>query len=90
MGTHDLDTIKGPFIYDALAPENIKFVPLNQSELMNGPEIMEFYSNDRNMKEFVNIIVDSEVYPIFTDQNNVVMSLPPLINGDHSKIKLTT
>ena len=30
IGTHDMDTVKGPFVYDALPPESIKFVPLNQ------------------------------------------------------------
>ena len=29
MGTHDLDTIQGPFTYEALPPEEIRFVPLN-------------------------------------------------------------
>jgi phenylalanyl-tRNA synthetase beta chain len=43
IGTHDLDTIKGPFSYEALAPEQIEFVPLNQTKKMNGKELMEFY-----------------------------------------------
>ena len=30
IGTHDLDTIEGPFTYEALPPEQIKFKPLNQ------------------------------------------------------------
>ena len=30
IGTHDLDTIEGPFSYEALPPEQIKFKPLNQ------------------------------------------------------------
>ena len=30
IGTHDLDTVEGPFTYEALPPEQIKFVPLNQ------------------------------------------------------------
>lgn len=43
VGTHDLDTLKGPFTYEALPPKDIKFVPLNQSQEMNGEELMEFY-----------------------------------------------
>ena len=43
IGTHDLDTIEGPFTYDALPPGEIEFVPLNQSKKMNGKEIMQFY-----------------------------------------------
>lgn len=43
MGTHDLDTVKGPFTYEALSPEEIVFAPLNQEKTMNGKELMEFY-----------------------------------------------
>ncbi len=43
IGTHDLDTLKGPFTYEALPPEEINFVPLNQTQKMNGREIIEFY-----------------------------------------------
>ena len=31
VGTHDLDTIQGPFRYMARSPGDIKFVPLNQN-----------------------------------------------------------
>ena len=30
IGTHDLDTIEGPFTYEALPPAQIRFKPLNQ------------------------------------------------------------
>lgn len=43
IGTHDLDTVQGPFSYEALSPEDIKFVPLNQTKEMNAKELMEFY-----------------------------------------------
>ena len=43
IGTHDLDTIQGPFTYEALPPEQIEFVPLNQTKEMNGKELMKFY-----------------------------------------------
>lgn len=44
IGTHDYDTIKGPFIYDAKSPKHIQFVPLNQEKEFNAEELMEFYS----------------------------------------------
>lgn len=43
IGTHDLDTIKGPFTYEVLPPEQIRFTPLNQKKEMDGKELMEFY-----------------------------------------------
>lgn len=51
---------------------------------------MELYSSDKVLKDFLPIIKDSPVYPVVVDANNVVCSLPPIINSDHSKIKLTT
>jgi len=44
IGTHDLDTIEGPFTYDALPPEDIKFKALNQTEVHNAVELMDIYS----------------------------------------------
>lgn len=43
IGTHDLDTIEGPFTYEALPPGDIDFVPLNQSRSMTAVELMDFY-----------------------------------------------
>ena len=51
---------------------------------------MELYSHDSHLKAFVPIIKDSPVYPVIYDKNNVVLSLPPIINGEHSKITLNT
>jgi phenylalanyl-tRNA synthetase beta chain len=51
IGTHDLDTIKGPFTYEALAPKDIRFVPLNQAKEMNGEELMTFYEVSRLLKK---------------------------------------
>lgn len=90
IGTHDLDTLKGPFTYDAKAPKDIKFVPLNQDKAMTAEELMEFYSTHAQLKAYLPIIRDSPVYPVIYDANGVVLSLPPIINGDHSKIKLET
>ena len=44
IGTHDLDTIQGPFTYEALAPDAIKFKPLNQSQEFTAAQLMDLYS----------------------------------------------
>ncbi|KAI9167368.1 Phenylalanine--tRNA ligase beta subunit [Paramyrothecium foliicola] len=90
IGTHDLDTVKGPFTYEALPPKDISFAPLNQTKVMNGEELMAFYETDKNLGKYLPIIRDSSVYPVIYDSNRVVCSLPPIINGDHSKITLNT
>lgn len=90
IGTHDLDTVSGPFIYDAKVPQDISFVPLNQSQAIRADKLLEMYSHDSHLKEYVPIIKDKPVYPVITDQKGVVLSMPPIINGNHSKITLNT
>lgn len=51
---------------------------------------MKKYEEDSKLKGFLNIIKNSPVYPVVKDANGIVLSLPPIINGDHSKIKLET
>lgn len=90
IGTHDLDTLQGPFTYDAKSPKDIRFIPLNQTKAMDAEELMNFYSTHAQLKAYLPIIRDSPVYPVIYDANGVVLSLPPIINGDHSKISVNT
>ncbi|KAI9369970.1 hypothetical protein BJX61DRAFT_120209 [Aspergillus egyptiacus] len=90
IGTHDLDTIQGPFTYEALPPKDIRFVPLNQTQEMDGEELMAFYDKDKHLGKYLHIIRESPVYPVIYDSKRTVCSLPPIINGDHSKITLNT
>lgn len=90
IGTHDLDTISAPFTYEALPPTDINFKPLNAEKEMNGEELMTYYENHKKLGKYLYIIRDKPRYPVLYDSNRTVLSLPPIINGDHSKIKLTT
>jgi len=90
IGTHDLDTIQGPFSYEALKPQHIKFKPLNKDKEYDAGQLMDLYSTDLQLRQYLPIIRDSPVYPVIYDSNRVVLSMPPIINGDHSKITLNT
>jgi len=90
IGTHDLDTVKGPFTYEAQPPRDISFRPLNQEKEMNAEELMSYYESDKHLGRFLHIIREAPVYPVIYDANRVVCSLPPIINGEHSKITLNT
>jgi len=90
IGTHDMDTIKGPFTYEALPPKDIKFKPLNQAKEMTGEEMMTFYEKDKHLGKYLHIIKDKPVYPVILDSQRTVCSMPPIINSDHSKITLNT
>lgn len=90
IGTHDLDTIEGPFTYEALPPTQIKFKPLNQTKEYTAVELMDMYSKDSHLRHYLPIIRDKPVYPVIYDRNRVVLSMPPIINGDHTKLTLNT
>ncbi len=108
IGTHDLDTIQGPFIYNAKPPSEIKFKALNQTKEYTAVELMELYTvrhfflyfpqfrslvliqwltvnlplqKDLHLRQYLHIIRDKPVYPVIYDQNGVVLSMPPIING---------
>ena len=90
MGTHDLDTVKGPFIYKALNPEHIHFVPLNRDEEVNGDGLMSILKDDPKLGKYLYLLEGKEKYPVMMDSNGVIMSLPPIINSQHTKITLNT
>ncbi|KAI9448183.1 phenylalanyl-tRNA synthetase subunit beta [Lactarius indigo] len=87
IGTHDLDTISAPFRYEARPPKDIKFVPLKETQAYTAEELM---TSDRYLGKYLPIIRDSPVYPIIYDKDGHVLSMPPIINSERSKITLNT
>lgn len=90
MGTHDLDTVAGPFRYAGLNPESFKFVPLNKTEPVNGLELLDLLSNEAKLKHYVHLLKGEPLFPAIIDSEGRIMSVPPLINSDHSKIRVDT
>ncbi|KAL1405165.1 phenylalanine--tRNA ligase subunit beta [Vanrija albida] len=86
IGTHDLDTIEGPFRYQCKDPHQIKFAPLNKDTEYTAAELMDVYDQDRHLSKFLHIIRDAPGYPIIYDKHDRVLSMPPIINSQHSKI----
>ncbi|MHA1230265.1 MAG: phenylalanine--tRNA ligase subunit beta [Candidatus Helarchaeota archaeon] len=78
IGLHDLDKITPPVTYCAKKPEDICFIPLHETEKMNGYEILEKVPKGR---EYAYIIKDAPVYPILHDAKGTILSLPPIINS---------
>lgn len=92
IGTHDYDSMckEGEVTYEGRKRDEINFVPLNKTQVVNGNDILEFYKDDKHLNKYLHLISNSEVYPCMFDKNRTLLSLPPLINGDHSKIKMET
>lgn len=63
------------------ADEMMEFY-LVRSSLTNEINLIVFsLQKDQHLKRYVSIIQDSDVYPVIYDSKNVVLSLPPIING---------
>jgi len=86
IGTHDLDTLTPPFTYEARRPEEIQFRPLGEEREFSAPELMEHYKKDTKMNKYTPIIRDCPRYPVLYDANGTLLSLPPIINGYHSRM----
>eukprot|EP01006_Ploeotia_vitrea_P000767 TRINITY_DN103623_c0_g1_i1.p1 TRINITY_DN103623_c0_g1~~TRINITY_DN103623_c0_g1_i1.p1 ORF type:complete len:605 (+),score=80.35 TRINITY_DN103623_c0_g1_i1:34-1815(+) len=92
VGTHDLDSIssKGPFRYDAIPRKEIKFIPLTKTEPVTGENFIEEYKKEKHLAKYLHIIENFPNFPLIRDCEDTVLSLPPIINGDKSKITTDT
>ncbi|OII73764.1 phenylalanyl-tRNA synthetase beta subunit [Cryptosporidium ubiquitum] len=90
IGTHDLDKIEGPFYYDAKPRNEIQFVPLIGTTKVDGSQLLDLLSKHQQLKKYVPLVENEILLPVVTDKNGIVLSVPPLINGNQSKITLDT
>jgi len=81
IGLYDLDKIKPPVFYRAYKPREIKFVPLEFQNEMDLDEILELHPKGQ---EFGGLLKDHDRYPIVIDSADVVSSMPPIINSEHT------
>ncbi len=50
--------------------------------------LQHYADNDLKLRKFVPIIQHSLVYPVILDTKRTVLSLPPIINGAHSAVRI--
>ncbi len=87
IGVHDLSKISSPFTYETVKFDEIKFVPLEFTEELNLREILEKHKKG---VAYAKLFTGVEDYPIITDKNNEVLSFPPIINGELTKVTKDT
>lgn len=94
IGTHDLDKIQPDFLYDARSPKDIKFQALKQDKTMTAEGLFKHYRQlgkaQCSVLKYCPIIEDSPLYPVIYDKRGEVLSLPPIINSEYSKISVDT
>ncbi|AFN82852.1 phenylalanyl-tRNA synthetase subunit beta [Encephalitozoon romaleae SJ-2008] len=90
MGTHDLDKIQGPVFYKSEVPDKIIFKPLNGDKEMSAQELGTFFPPGSKIGKYMKLNEKNEKYPYFSDSKGTVLSLPPVINSDATKISPET
>ena len=86
IGIHDLDTVRPPFHYIA-SPRSRKFVPLDYTEEMTMDEILEKHPKGR---DYAKIVRDFPLFPLIVDDDDHVLSFPPIINGERTRVTIDT
>ncbi|MBS3079167.1 phenylalanine--tRNA ligase subunit beta [Candidatus Pacearchaeota archaeon] len=85
IGVYPLEEIKLPITFLAKKPEDIRFQPLEFPREINARQILSQHPAGR---EYANLLKDEELFPIFIDANNEILSMPPIINS-HKTGKIT-
>ena len=81
IGIYDFNKIKGDIFFKAFSPDEIKFKPLDFEEELILSDILK--KHPKGIK-YGYLLKDMKKYPVFTDSENNVLSMPPIINSDYS------
>ncbi len=83
IGVHNLDAIKPPLKYAEFSPEEISFIPLNFTEKMTLSEILERHPKGI---QYRHIFKGKKKYPVIVDARGDVVSFPPIINAERTRV----
>ena len=87
IGIHNADVVNAPFKYIATPKDANAFVPLEKDFEMTPDEILT--QHDKGV-DYAHLIQDFDKYPLILDKDDNVLSMPPIINGELTKIKEDT
>ncbi|KCZ80903.1 phenylalanine-tRNA ligase, beta subunit [Anncaliia algerae PRA339] len=83
LGIHDYFKVSFPLTYKDVNINDFKFNPLNCEETYSFTEFMNFLEKSKCMKY---LKVTNQKLPAILDKNNKIISLPPVLNSNFTKI----
>ncbi len=87
IGVYDLDTVEPDFEYGPVAPTGVKFIPLfgmPEGQIEATPqEILERHPKGVGYKH---LLERFDSYPLLSDAAGKVLSLPPIINSEETRV----
>ncbi len=87
IGIHNLDVIQGPFYYKAVGGDELSFTPLDCLGEMTPLEILQEHKTG---VKYAHLLEKFEEYPLIVDKDGQVLSMPPIINGELTKLNEDT
>ena len=92
IGVYDLGTVKPDFEYRPVEPGGLKFVPLGglpeKADALLTPE--EILKRHPKGKAYSHLLEGMSFYPLLVDSTNQVLSMPPIINSENTRVTKTT
>ena len=86
IGLHDMNAVVPPLAYRAVE-SSFKFVPLGGKKPVSIGSIL---TNTAEGRTYGPALSGSAFYPVITDARGTVLSFPPIINGDATKVTTKT
>ena len=83
IGIHNADVVNEPFKYIATPKDSNAFIPLEKDNKMTPEEIL---SQHEKGKDYAHLIDKYDKYPLILDKDNNILSMPPIINGELTKL----
>ena len=87
IGVYDLGTITPPIRYTTTSPDGIRFVPLDFGRELTPAQVLREHPKGI---EYGAIIQNLPRYPLLVDSRGVVLSMPPTINSEDTRVTENT
>ncbi|MBU0907720.1 MAG: phenylalanine--tRNA ligase subunit beta [Nanoarchaeota archaeon] len=88
IGIYPLEKISLPIRYEARNPKEIKFIPLGETNVMDGNQILSKHPTGR---DYAHLLQEKSIFPVFVDSKDNILSMPPIINSnDTGKVSVET
>ncbi|MEW6592621.1 MAG: phenylalanine--tRNA ligase subunit beta [Candidatus Hadarchaeota archaeon] len=83
IGVYDLDKVAPPISYTTVAPDGIKFTPLDFGHECTPAQVL--IEHPKGL-EYSWLLKDIPRYPLLVDSKGVVLSMPPIINSEDTRV----
>uniref|UniRef100_A0A8C7AH43 B3/B4 tRNA-binding domain-containing protein n=1 Tax=Neovison vison TaxID=452646 RepID=A0A8C7AH43_NEOVI len=99
IATHDLQAVRGPLLYTARPPQDLKIVPLGRKEVKAKDLVRQLQleaeehrkqkkrQNLSGLHRYLHLLDGKDSYPCLVDADGDVISFPPITNSEKTKVR---